>query len=60
MSCFKGVDVVDGLLQLTSGLCGIETFEQLRKVIGRETKTIEEWVVVAENLPPRTSLEEAA
>ena len=53
--------MMDGLLKLTSGLCGIETFAQLRKVIGREIKTLEEWVVVAENLAAQNiPLQEAA
>ena len=58
---FKGAEMMDGLLKLTSGLCGIETFAQLRKVIGREIKTLEEWVVVAENLAAQNiPLQEAA
>ena len=56
----KGVDVVDGLLKLTSGLCGVDTFSELRKVIGRETHTLEEWVIIAENLAAQNILEEAA
>lgn len=55
----KGVDMVDGLLMLTSGLCGKMTFEELRRVIGRQTKTLEEWVIIAENLAAQ-NIQEAA
>ena len=57
----KGVDMVGGLLMLTSGLCGVTTFEELRRAIGRETRTLEEWVVIAENLAAQNiPLQEAA
>ena len=57
----KGVDVIDGLLQLTSGLCGIDTFAELRRVIGRERLSRQEWIVVAENLAAQNiPLQEAA
>ncbi len=47
---FKGSEIVDGLLKLTSGLCGITTFSELRKAIGREKRTVEEWVIIAETM----------
>jgi hypothetical protein len=44
----KKMDIADGLLLLCSDLCGTMTFQELRRVIGRETRTLEEWVEVAE------------
>jgi hypothetical protein len=43
----KKMDIADGLLLLCSDLCGTMTFQELRRVIGRETRTLEEWVEVA-------------
>ena len=46
----KTTDLSEGLLTLASGLCGAMTFQELRKLIGRETRTPEEQVLIAENL----------
>ena len=56
----KKTDLSEGLLTLASGLCGAMTFQELRKVIGRETRTLEEWVLIAEELAARNIVEEAA
>ena len=56
----KGVDVVDGLLMLTSGLCGINTFADLRRTIGRMQRSLEETVRDAEILAARNIMEIAA
>ena len=46
----KKTDLSEGLLTLASGLCGAMTFRELRKVIGREVHTLEEYVLMAEEL----------
>ena len=46
----KTTDLSEGLLTLASGLCGAMTFRELRKVIGREVHTLEEYVSMAEEL----------
>ena len=56
----KKTDLSEGLLTLASGLCGAMTFQELRKVIGREVHTLEEYVLMAEELAAGTSSEEAA
>jgi len=56
----KRTDLGEGLLTLASGLCGVMTFQELRKVIGRETRTLEEWVLIAEELAARNIVGEAA
>jgi hypothetical protein len=55
----KTIDVTGGLLVLASGLCGADTFNDLRKIIGRTTRTLEEWVLVAEELAAK-NIQEAA
>lgn len=47
-SVLKKIDITDGLLTFCSDLCGTMTFQELRQIIGRETRTLEEWVEVAE------------
>jgi len=49
----KKTDLSEGLLTLASGLCGAMTFRELRKVIGREVHTLEEYVLMAEELAAR-------
>ena len=56
----KTTDLTEGLLTLASGLCGAMTFQELRKVIGREVHTLEEYVLMAEELAARNIVEEAA
>lgn len=56
----KRTDLSEGLLTLASGLCGAMTFQELRKVIGREVHTLEEYVLMAEELAARNIVEEAA
>jgi len=59
----KKTDLTEGLLKLMSGLCGVEIFQELRKMIGRETVTIEEYVIRAEEYAAQNadgSLEAAA
>lgn len=46
----KKTDIVAGMLEFTSDLCGKHTFQEMRTFIGREQKTLEEWVVLAEEL----------
>lgn len=46
----KKTDLSGGLLTLCSEMCGAMTFSELREVIGRATRTDEEWVEVAEDL----------
>ena len=46
----KKTDIAGGMLRLASDLCGAMTFKELRRVIGRGFKTVEQWVVVAEKL----------
>jgi hypothetical protein len=46
----KNEDLSEGLLTWASGMCGFQTFAELRKVIGRTTRTLEEWVLIAEDL----------
>lgn len=49
----KKTDLSEGLLTLASGLCGAMTFQELQKVIGREVHTLEEYVLMAEELAAR-------
>jgi hypothetical protein len=56
----KKTDLSEGLLTLASGLCGAMTFQELRKVIGREVHTLEEYVLMAEGLAAKNIVEEAA
>jgi superfamily II DNA or RNA helicase len=49
----KNTDLSDGILTLASDLCGAMTFQEFRRVIGRETKTLEEHVLDAEALAKR-------
>ena len=59
----KRTDLSEGLLTLASGLCGAMTFQEMRKVLGRETRTPGEWVLIAEELAAQNingDLEEAA
>jgi hypothetical protein len=53
-------DLSEGLLTLASGLCGAMTFQELRKVIGREAHTLEEYVLLAEELAAQNIMEKAA
>ncbi len=46
----KNTDLSGGFLKLASGLCGAMTFQELRKAIGREERSVQEWVIVAEDL----------
>ena len=55
----KRTELSEGLLTLASGLCGAMTFAELRKVIGREVHTVEEYVLMAEELAKKIT-EEAA
>jgi len=56
----KRTDLSEGLLTLASGLCGAMTFQELRKVIGREVRTLGDYVLMAEELAERNIVEEAA
>ena len=47
---YKHIDVINGLLTLCSDLCGAVTLQEFRALIGRETRTAEEWVPIAEKL----------
>jgi hypothetical protein len=56
----KKTDLTEGLLTLASGLCEAKIFQELRKVLGREVHTLEEHVLIAEELAARNIVEEAA
>jgi len=56
----KKTDLSEGLLTLASGLCGTMTFQELRKVISREDHTLEECVLMAEELAARNARGELA
>ena len=46
----KTTQLTEGLLTITSGLCGLMTFQALRCLLGSEKTTLEEYVLRAERL----------
>ena len=47
-------------MTLSTQALGQKTFEDLRQVIGRTTRTLEEWVLEAEELAEKNGYHEAA
>jgi hypothetical protein len=50
LDLLKQTSPTEGLFTLASGLLGLKTMEKVREVIGRDTKTPEQWVPIAEEL----------